>query len=126
MVSIACIRPSLNRTVDSAGDPGGELAIAVSSWRRYLIGENAFLGLDGEGEEGCSIAGGGTFAVSIVVFCATVRTDVAEGDLGASVDKAKSGFCEKLSLVGEDREFCLAGDSADSGSGMLAVSRSVC
>lgn len=42
--SIALVSPSLNRTVGSAGEPGGESSLE-SSCKRYFIGENAFRGL---------------------------------------------------------------------------------
>jgi hypothetical protein len=37
------VRPSLIRTVPSAGDAGGELARTESSCRRYLIGDSGCL-----------------------------------------------------------------------------------
>lgn len=43
--SMAWVRPSLNLSVASAGEPGGESAPLASSCKRYLIGENAFRGL---------------------------------------------------------------------------------
>ena len=60
--------------------------------------------------------------VSIEGSCAIATVDIAGGDRRKSADKVKSGFWEKSSLIGEDLEFCLAGDRVDSGSGMVSVS----
>jgi hypothetical protein len=64
--------------------------------------------------------------VSIVEDWTTESVDMAVGDLGGVVDGVGSSFWEKSSLIGEDLEFCLAGDSVDRGSGILSVSRCLC
>jgi hypothetical protein len=124
IVSIARVRPSLNRTVGSAGEAGGEPSSASSSCRRYFMGERGFLGLDGgpfcaEGETGRFDVFRRTLGVSVATGWATAAPDMLTGDVRAS----SVGFWKKSSLVGEgdDREFCLAGDSEDSGSGIVSV-----
>jgi len=74
---------------------------------------------------GCSIVGRGWSAVSMGAEYATTTVDMVGGGRIKSVNKGRSGFWEESSFVGEDLEFCLAGDRVDSGSGMVSVSSKV-
>lgn len=59
---------------------------------------------------------------SIELVCARATEDIAGGDLRESVDKLNSCLWWNSSLTGDEREFCLAGDKEDNGSGMLLAS----
>lgn len=88
---MALVRPSLNRTVGSAGEPGGELSTPESSCKRYLMGEKAFLGLHGwlggeGGEMEWSMVDRGVIVVSMGVGDATAAVDMAAGDLRESAN----------------------------------------
>lgn len=62
----------------------------------------------------------GALGMSMEEGC-TKAVDIAGGDLRASVDVLMSNFWGNSSLIGEDLEFCLAGDRVDRGSGIVAV-----
>lgn len=69
------------------------------------------------------------FKVSVVEDRATATVDMVAGErggVGVVVDGVGSSFWERSSLIGDDLEFCLAGDRVDKGSGILSVSSSSC
>ena len=100
MSEIAIVRPLLMRTVPSAGEPGGELAVSSSSCNRYLTGEKAFLGLDicfCVGEGGCCRSEG----IEGIGEAAAMISEILRG--GSCLLSGYSG-------MGNDREFCFDGD----------------